>query len=126
MNVSIIIPLLNESESINELNDWIFKTFVNTDFKFEVIFDFLQSPLNVYLVQEKNDEDSDEENHKTESENLYNKRYNRNKNIDKSSNILKNSNIDNSQILDFGEIYENRSSLLVKNLPPGKISMFRE
>ena len=38
MNVSIIIPLLNESESINELNDWIFKTFVNTDLKFEVIY----------------------------------------------------------------------------------------
>ena len=38
MNVSIIIPLLNESESINELNDWIFKAFVNTDLKFEVIY----------------------------------------------------------------------------------------
>ena len=38
MNVSIIIPLLNESESINELNDWIFKAFVNTNLKFEVIY----------------------------------------------------------------------------------------
>ena len=38
MNVSIIIPLLNESESINELNNWIFRTFTNTDLEFEVIY----------------------------------------------------------------------------------------
>ena len=38
MNVSIIIPLLNESESINELNEWIFKVLTNTDLEFEVIY----------------------------------------------------------------------------------------
>ena len=38
MNVSIIIPLLNESESINELNDWIFKAFTGTDLEFEIIY----------------------------------------------------------------------------------------
>ena len=39
MNVSIIIPLLNESESINELNDWIFKAFTNTDLEFEAYYE---------------------------------------------------------------------------------------
>ena len=38
MNVSIIIPLLNESESINELNEWIFKVLTNTELEFEVIY----------------------------------------------------------------------------------------
>jgi glycosyltransferase involved in cell wall biosynthesis len=38
MNVSIIIPLLNESESINELNEWIFKAFTGTDLEFEIIY----------------------------------------------------------------------------------------
>ncbi len=38
MNVSIIIPLLNESDSLNELNTWIFKSFENLDLKFEVIY----------------------------------------------------------------------------------------
>ena len=38
MNVSIIIPLLNESESINELNEWIFKAFTGTDLDFEIIY----------------------------------------------------------------------------------------
>ena len=38
MNVSIIIPLLNESESINELNDWIFTAFTGTDLEFEIIY----------------------------------------------------------------------------------------
>ena len=38
MNVSIIIPLLNESESINELNDWIFNAFTGTGLEFEIIY----------------------------------------------------------------------------------------
>lgn len=89
------------------------------DFKFEVIFDFLQSPLNIYLVQEKYEEDSN----KSEKDILKNQ-YNRNRNIDRFGHVLKNSKIKNADIIDFGEIYENRSSMLVKNLPPGKYSIY--
>ena len=38
MNLSIIIPLLNEAESIPELHQWILKEIKSTDLSFEVIF----------------------------------------------------------------------------------------
>ena len=38
MDVSIIIPLLNESDSLKELNSWIFKSFENLDLEIEIIY----------------------------------------------------------------------------------------
>ena len=38
MQISIIIPLLNEEESINELYQWISKVMVENNFTYEVIF----------------------------------------------------------------------------------------
>lgn len=38
MNLSIVIPLLNEEESLNELYDWIVKTLQSNDFSYELIF----------------------------------------------------------------------------------------
>ena len=38
MNVSIIIPLLNESDSLRELNSWISKSFKNKGLEYEVIY----------------------------------------------------------------------------------------
>ena len=38
MDVSIVIPLYNESESLIELNSWIYKSFINSVFSYEIIY----------------------------------------------------------------------------------------
>ena len=38
MNISVVIPLLNEQESLTELNDWIAKVMQSNHFSYEVIF----------------------------------------------------------------------------------------
>lgn len=38
MNISVVIPLLNEQESLNELYDWIAKVMQSNRFSYEVIF----------------------------------------------------------------------------------------
>src|SRR5210317_2043206 len=38
MNLSIVIPLLNEEESINELYHWIAEVMQSNDFLYELIF----------------------------------------------------------------------------------------
>ena len=38
MDVSIIIPLLNESESLKELDDWISLSFKYKDLDYEVVY----------------------------------------------------------------------------------------
>lgn len=38
MNISLVIPLLNEEESLNELHDWIVQVMQSNHFSYEVIF----------------------------------------------------------------------------------------
>ena len=38
MNISVVIPLLNEQESLNELHDWIAKVMQSNHFSYEIIF----------------------------------------------------------------------------------------
>jgi glycosyltransferase involved in cell wall biosynthesis len=38
MNISIVIPLLNEEESLNELHQWIVQVMTENNFSYEVIF----------------------------------------------------------------------------------------
>ena len=38
MNISVVIPLLNEYESLNELHDWIAKVMQSNHFSYEIIF----------------------------------------------------------------------------------------
>ena len=38
MDLSVIIPLYNESESIEELNNWIFNTLNSESISFEIIY----------------------------------------------------------------------------------------
>ena len=38
MNLSIIIPLLNEEESLQELHDWIVRVMTQNNYSYEVIF----------------------------------------------------------------------------------------
>ena len=38
MNISVVIPLLNEQESITELHDWIAKVMQSNRFSYEIIF----------------------------------------------------------------------------------------
>jgi glycosyltransferase involved in cell wall biosynthesis len=38
MNISVVIPLLNESESLTELHDWIAKVMQSNHFSYEIIF----------------------------------------------------------------------------------------
>ncbi|MFD1615519.1 glycosyltransferase family 2 protein [Gelatiniphilus marinus] len=38
MNISVVIPLLNEQESLTELNDWIAKVMQSNHFSYEIIF----------------------------------------------------------------------------------------
>ena len=38
MNLSIVIPLLNEEESLNELHDWIVAVMQSNRFLYEIIF----------------------------------------------------------------------------------------
>ena len=38
MHISVVIPLLNEQESLNELYDWIAKVMQSNHFLYEIIF----------------------------------------------------------------------------------------
>ena len=38
MDISVVIPLLNESESLQELYDWIARVMQSNQFLYEVIF----------------------------------------------------------------------------------------
>ena len=38
MDISVVIPLYNEEESLNELNDWIFRVMKSNHFSFEIIY----------------------------------------------------------------------------------------
>ena len=38
MNISVVIPLLNEYESLNELYDWIASVMQSNHFSYEIIF----------------------------------------------------------------------------------------
>ena len=38
MNISVVIPLLNEKDSLNELHDWIAKVMQSNHFSYEIIF----------------------------------------------------------------------------------------
>ena len=38
MDVSIVIPLYNESESLIELNEWINKSLISSGFSYEIIY----------------------------------------------------------------------------------------
>ena len=38
MDVSIVIPLYNESESLEELNEWINRSFIDNGFSYEIIY----------------------------------------------------------------------------------------
>jgi len=38
MDISVVIPLYNEEESLNELNDWIVKVMQSNHFSFEIIY----------------------------------------------------------------------------------------
>ncbi len=38
MDISVVIPLLNEEESLNELHDWIVKVMQSNDFTYEILF----------------------------------------------------------------------------------------
>jgi len=91
------------------------------DFKLEILHDFMQSPLNVFLVKaaHSGEDDSFDDNAGKESNKKSNQYI-----ANLQANILKNSGIDNSAIIDFGEIFENRSSLIVKNLPAGKYAVY--
>ena len=38
MNISVVIPLLNEQESLSELYDWIVSVMQSNHFSYEIIF----------------------------------------------------------------------------------------
>ena len=38
MNISVVIPLLNEAESLNELHDWIVKVMQSNQYSYEILF----------------------------------------------------------------------------------------
>lgn len=38
MNISVVIPLLNEAESLNELYDWIVSVMQSNRFSYEILF----------------------------------------------------------------------------------------
>ena len=38
MHISVVIPLLNEEESLTELHDWIAKVMQSNHFSYEIIF----------------------------------------------------------------------------------------
>lgn len=38
MNISIVIPLLNEAESLNELHNWIFRVMKEYNYSYEILF----------------------------------------------------------------------------------------
>ena len=38
MDISVVIPLLNEEESLNELHDWIVKVMQSNRYSYEILF----------------------------------------------------------------------------------------
>lgn len=38
MDISVVIPLLNEEESLQELHDWIVKVMQSNHFSYEILF----------------------------------------------------------------------------------------
>jgi len=38
MDISVVIPLLNEEESLNELHDWIAKVMQSNRYSYEILF----------------------------------------------------------------------------------------
>jgi len=38
MNISVVIPLLNEEDSLNELHDWIAKVMQSNRYSYEILF----------------------------------------------------------------------------------------
>ena len=38
MNISVVIPLLNEEESLKELHDWIVSVMQSNRFSYEILF----------------------------------------------------------------------------------------
>ena len=38
MNISVVIPILNEDESLNELYDWIAKVMQSNRYSYEILF----------------------------------------------------------------------------------------
>ena len=55
MDLSIIIPLLNESESLDELHDWILNELKTVSIKYEIIFVCDGSPDDserIFLINE--------------------------------------------------------------------------
>ena len=38
MNISVVIPLLNEQDSLTELQDWIVKVMQSNNYSYEIIF----------------------------------------------------------------------------------------
>ncbi len=53
MNISIVIPLLNEDESLNELHRWIASVMQSNDFSYELIFIDDGSTDNSWKIIEK-------------------------------------------------------------------------
>lgn len=57
-DISIVIPLLNEDESLIELNDWIRKVMLENNFKYEVIYiDDGSTDSSWKIIQELNQSD---------------------------------------------------------------------
>ena len=59
MDISVVIPLLNEDESLQELHDWIAKVMQSNRYTYEIIFiddgstDLLGHVLKNYLKKTK-------------------------------------------------------------------------
>ena len=52
MDISLVIPLFNEEDSLSPLTDWIFESLKDEEYKFEIIFvDFSNCVLIVQLVE---------------------------------------------------------------------------
>ncbi len=75
-----------------------FETTEEIDFRLEISFDFMQAPINIFLTPKQSEHKSD-------------KRGKENK-------------INDSNIIAFGDIFENRNVLLVKNLPVGYYNIY--
>ncbi|PLX05565.1 MAG: glycosyltransferase [Marinilabiliales bacterium] len=53
MDISVVVPLYNEEESLNELNDWILKVMKSNHFSFEIVYIDDGSGDNSWKVIEK-------------------------------------------------------------------------
>ena len=53
MNLSIVIPLLNEEESLQELHDWIVTVMKSNNYTYEVLFIDDGSTDNSWSIIEK-------------------------------------------------------------------------